>query len=87
VRSGAFFPPPPPLPGRANHPFLSPPQDRFDEAGDIALPPGLWGSAAEGLAPPITLPFNATLRSEKLNNATYGHYGEMASWQMRGIIV
>ena len=61
--------------------------DRFDEVGYVALPPCLWGTADEGLASPSLLSFNTTLKSIKKNNATYGHYGEMASWQMRGVMV
>jgi hypothetical protein len=59
----------------------------FDELGYIAIPPCLWGSESEGLAPPTFLPYNANLTSIKRNNNTDGHYGEMASWQMRGILV
>ena len=40
----------------------------------------------EGLIAPVFLPFNANLTSIKRNNNTYTHYGEMASWQMRGIL-
>ena len=40
----------------------------------------------EGLVAPVFLPFNANLTSIKRNNNTYAHYGEMASWQMRGIL-
>merc|ERR1712110_824998 len=40
----------------------------------------------EGLIAPVFLPFNANLTSIKRNNNTYAHYGEMASWQMRGIL-
>jgi len=58
----------------------------FDELDYITLPPCLWGDAEEGLMAPVFLPFNANLTSIKRNNATYGHYGEMASWQMRGIL-
>jgi len=61
--------------------------DRFDEKGYVALPPCLWGATSEGLASPVTLSFDTNLRSVKHNNATYGHYGEMASWQMRGVLV
>ena len=60
--------------------------DRFDELGYLALPPCLWGTEVEGLVAPVSLTFNTTLRSVKKNNATFGHYGEMASWQMRGVI-
>ena len=37
--------------------------------------------------PPVLLTLDTQLLSVKKNNNTYGHYGEMASWQMRGIVV
>ena len=61
--------------------------DKFDEKGYVALPPCLWGGADEGLAPPVPLKYSTNLLSVKRNNATVGHYGEMASWQMRGIML
>jgi len=61
-------------------------KDRFDEAGYVALPPCLWGDAKEGLSPPSWLPPNTPMFSIKRNrNTHHGHYGEMASWQMRGV--
>lgn len=62
-------------------------KDKYDEKGYIALPPCLWGTKEEGLLEPVTLPFGSWLRSVKINNSTNGHYGEMASWQMRGVMV
>jgi len=59
----------------------------YDELGYIALPPCLWGPASEGLVPPTLLSWNTNLMSIKRNNNTYTHYGEMASWQMRGVFV
>ena len=60
--------------------------DKYDEAGYVALPPCLWGDASEGLAPPSWLPPNTPMYSIKRNrNTRAGHYGEMASWQMRGV--
>jgi len=61
--------------------------NRFDEAGYLALPPCLWGSEEEGLVPPSILSLNTNLLSVKRNNNTVGHYGEMASWQMRGVFL
>ena len=61
--------------------------DKFDEKGYLALPPCLWGSEEEGLEAPTFLPFNGNMTSVKRNNNTYTHYGEMASWQMRGVYV
>ena len=61
-------------------------EDKYDEAGYLALPPCLWGSAAEGLEPPVYLPPNTPIYAVKRNvNTRAGHYGEMASWQMRGV--
>ena len=59
----------------------------FNEDGYLALPPCLWGSKDEGLIEPIFLSFDTNLVSVKRNNNTYGHYGEMALWQMRGVLV
>jgi len=62
-------------------------QDKYDEDGYIAIPPCLWGSEEEGLVPPTLLTLETNLMSIKRNNNTYGHYGDMASWQMRGIVL
>ena len=60
--------------------------DRFDEAGYVVLPPCLWGSEEEGLEPAVWLPANTPMVSIKKNHNTHaGHFGEMASWQMRGV--
>mmetsp|Transcript_93093 Transcript_93093/g.300923 ORF Transcript_93093/g.300923 Transcript_93093/m.300923 type:complete len:668 (+) Transcript_93093:475-2478(+) len=59
----------------------------YDEKGFVALPPCLWGSLDEGLLEPELLSLDTELLSIKRNNNTVGHYGEMASWQMRGILV
>ena len=57
----------------------------YDEEGYLALPPCLWGEEP-GLHPSILLPPNTPLVSIKKNRNTHqGHFGEMASWQMRGI--
>jgi hypothetical protein len=57
----------------------------YDEEGYLALPPCLWGDEP-GLHPSVLLPPNTPLVSIKKNRNTHqGHYGEMASWQMRGI--
>merc|ERR1719471_303870 len=58
----------------------------FDELGYIAIPPCLWGSE-EGLVPPTFLSFETNLLSIKRNNNTNAHYGDMAMWQMRGVMV
>jgi hypothetical protein len=59
--------------------------DKYDESGYLALPPCLWGKD-EGLIPGIWLPANTPVWSIKQNvNTHMGHFGEMASWQMRGV--
>ena len=55
--------------------------------GYIAIPPCLWGSEEEGLVPPTFLSFETNLLSIKRNNNTNAHYGDMAMWQMRGVMV
>ena len=56
----------------------------YDEEGYLSLPPCLWGDDA-GLHPSILLPPKTELVSVKKNKNTHaGHFGEMASWQMRG---
>ena len=37
--------------------------------------------------PPTFLSFDTNLLSIKRNNNTNAHYGEMAMWQMRGVMV
>jgi hypothetical protein len=60
-------------------------KDKYDEAGYVALPPCLWGDD-KGLNPSVLLPPHTELVSIKKNrNTNMGHYGEMASWQMRGV--
>merc|ERR1712232_952774 len=59
----------------------------YDEHGFLAIPPCLWGDASEGLVEPELLTLDTTLLSIKRNNNTLPHTGEMASWQMRGILV
>ncbi len=60
-------------------------KDKFDEAGYILIPPCLWGDD-NGLQPSVLLPKGTPLLSiTKKRNTHIGHYGEMASWQMRGV--
>jgi len=59
----------------------------YDERGYVALPPCLWGEPSDGLQAPELLTLDTELLSIKRNNNTVGHYGEMASWQMRGVLV
>jgi len=70
----------------SHYPTYGQTHEVYDELGYLALPPCLWGEEKDGLMPPVFLPFNANLTSIKRNNNTYAHYGEMASWQMRGIL-
>lgn len=67
--------------------FGSNSNEKYGEDGFVAIPPCLWGDKSEGLAPPVLLSLNTTLLSIKRNNSTLGHTGEMASWQMRGVVV
>ena len=59
---------------------------KYDEKGYIKINPCLFGYD-EGLLEPPTINWDTNLFSIKRNNNTYGHYGEMASWQMRGYLV
>lgn len=59
---------------------------KYDENGYIKLNPCIFGYD-EGLLEPPTINWDTNLFSIKRNNNTYGHYGEMASWQMRGYLV
>jgi hypothetical protein len=56
-----------------------------DEKGFLAIPPCLF--EGDGLTPSELLSLDTTLLSIKRNNNTFPHTGEMASWQMRGIVV
>ena len=59
----------------------------YDERNFLALPPCIWGREEASLLPPPHLSLDITLFSIKKNNSTLAHTGEMASWQMRGVIV
>lgn len=59
----------------------------YDEAGYVTIPPCLWGEGSPGLLPPRLLTWETNLTSVKRTNSTYGHTGEMAHWQMRGVLV
>merc|ERR1711862_1023423 len=59
-------------------------ETRFSEKGYIRLYPCVFGDHQEGLQKPHFLSFETNLRSVKITNATYTHYGEMAHWQARG---
>lgn len=61
--------------------------EMYDEHGFLSIPPCLWGDESEGLMEPQLLSLDTTLMSIKRNNNTLPHTGDMASWQMRGILV
>jgi len=71
--------------GRAGHTLKPDSDTRFDEKAYIALYPCLYGDN-DGLPSPHFLSFETNLRSVKITNATYTHYGEMAHWQCRGVL-
>jgi len=58
----------------------------YDELDYIKLNPCIWGHEA-GLLKPEFLSWDTNLISIKRCNNTDAHYGEMASWQMRGAII
>tara|TARA_B100000123_G_scaffold268981_1_gene244388 strand:- start:1921 stop:3999 length:2079 start_codon:yes stop_codon:yes gene_type:complete len=59
---------------------------KFDELDYIRIDPCIWGME-EGLMNPDFFTWDTNLTSIKKNNNTYAHYGEMASWQCRGILI
>jgi hypothetical protein len=60
----------------------------YDESGYISIPPCLWSEDEDdGLPPPVLLSMDTRLLAIKRANATYPHTGEMASWQMRGVLI
>jgi len=59
---------------------------KYDEEGYIKLDPCLFGEDP-GLLSPHFFKWNTNFTSIKRNNNTNAHYGEMASWQMRGVLV
>ena len=58
----------------------------FDEKGYIRLDPCIWGYE-QGLYNPPIFKWNTNLSSVKRNNNKNSHLGEMASWQMRGVVI
>ena len=61
----------------------------YDERGFLALPPCLWSDNADekNLSAPELLTLNTKLLSVKRSNTTFPHFGDMAMWQMRGVVV
>ena len=60
--------------------------DKYDESNYLALPPCLFSESDKGLISGIWIPANTPMFSIKINhNTDMGHFGEMASWQMRGV--
>ena len=50
------------------------------------MPPCLWSENDKGLKGGLWIPANTPMFSIKKNlNTDMGHFGEMASWQMRGV--
>jgi len=71
-----------------NAPIFGKSDKVYDEAGYITgIPPCEWGSASEGLPSPPVIYLDTPLLSIKRANNTYKHYGDMASWQMRGAYI
>ncbi|CAJ1925741.1 unnamed protein product [Cylindrotheca closterium] len=60
---------------------------KYDEHQYLAIPPCLFGDPKDGLLEPELLTLDTNLLAIKRNNSTLPHTGEMASWQMRGIVV
>jgi len=59
--------------------------DTHDERGYVVgIPPCVWGDEAAGLRPPLLVHLDANFSSIKRVNSTWGHWGVMALWQMRG---
>jgi len=68
--------------------------DKWDEYMYATLPPCIWGdgdSDSEGDDAVLDkMPFvgwNTTLKAICIQNSTDAHFGQMASWQMRGFFV
>lgn len=63
------------------------PADKYDEAGYILIAPCLWSDdPAEGVAATEWLPEDTPMFSVAMERNTHlGHFGQMASWQMRGV--
>ena len=59
---------------------------RFNEEGYIAVPPCVWGSDDAMGVKPLVLSMGTNLRAESRTNNTYGHHGEMAIWQIFGVV-
>lgn len=60
----------------------------YYERGFLAIPPCLFSETeGDGVAMAKLLSLDTTLLSIKRNNNTLPHTGEMASWQMRGVLV
>lgn len=59
-------------------------KDPYDEVGYVAIPPCLFSYDDPTLPTPHYLSYDTNLTMIKWNNNTYGHYGDMDMWQMRG---
>lgn len=64
------------------------PSDKFDEEGYLLLPPCLFGEfdGDQGLDAAPWMPEGSQVVGIEHNHNTHvGHYGQMGSWQMRGV--
>jgi len=59
----------------------------YNEKGYIAIPPCLFSEKEAGLIEPDLLTWDTNLLAIKKNNNTNAHYGDMAMWQCRGVLV
>jgi hypothetical protein len=73
-----------PLYGGTGAPSLA--GGRFDEPGYIATPPCVWSNASDGVEDLLLLPMDTNLSAVARTNNTFGHHGEMALWQMYGVL-
>lgn len=48
------------------------------------IPPCIWGTADEGLLPPPLVSLDTNITVIGRSNATFGHWGQMGHFQMRG---
>ena len=69
--------------------------EKFDEFMYATLPPCIYSGDSDSdsggdddiLSKQPFLPWNTTIKSICIQNSTTAHYGQMASWQMRGYYV
>jgi hypothetical protein len=70
-----------------NVPLYGRGQVSFNESGYLlGVPPCVWSDGVdgeEGYLPPPVIRLNGNYSCTAIQNATYGHWGVMALWQMR----